>query len=133
MLQAIPHEYLQITARAGTGADWTVEQELMDFSHPIVGALLSDRWCFARDTCEVIRLHHENAENCQDEEASQKVVIVRAADLIAHRAGHGYRAGASDIDVELQAALADLSITEEEAERLSKSIVQEFEWQALIA
>lgn len=134
MLQTAPLACVEVGAKVGAGEDCCkAEDEVLGFSHPIVGALLSHRWCFALDTCEVIRLHHETRAEATGEQNSEKVAIVCAADLIAHHAGHGYRAAAPMLVEELRLAFERLSLGEEELELLQKEILREFEWQTVLA
>lgn len=109
-----------------------VEEQVTGLSHPLVGALLAHKWRFAVDTCEVIRLHHQAYRKPFGSELAEKVAIVRAADLIAHCAGHGDRAGEPALWEELLASLSHLSLPEDRARALEDSVVGEFERQSIL-
>lgn len=80
----------------------SAENEVFGFAHPLMGALVAKKWNFNPETCQVI-LHYRDdlpalgAENEQEE----KGLVVRFADLLAHRAGIGHPEGYPSGDEEL--------------------------------
>jgi HD-like signal output (HDOD) protein len=133
LLQVGPEAYLDVAARVGDGPGLCeLEEEVIGFSHPLVAALLTHQWRFAAETCELIRLHHAEHRAPFLNERAEKAAIVHAADLLAHCAGHGHRAGAPGPWEEMREALAQLSLPEERIELLMKGVIEEFEWQSLL-
>lgn len=92
-------EYFKVLAKIKeSNVDFvTAEQEVLGFSHPLIGALVAKKWNFSADTCQVI-LHYKDPvdiDNMQST-AEEKTIIVQLSDLITHAAGIGSPEGYPD-------------------------------------
>jgi HD-like signal output (HDOD) protein len=73
-----------------TGCDYvTAELEEIGFSHPLLGALVANRWNFPLDVSQTI-LHYADPLEGIDSPASRKLALVKLADLLAEAAGIGH-------------------------------------------
>ncbi len=72
----------------------TAEQEVLGFSHPLIGALVAKKWNFSAETCQVI-LHYRDPFDSKspENETEEKTALVQLADQISHAAGIGSPAG----------------------------------------
>ncbi len=67
----------------------SAEDEVLGFSHPLIGALVAKKWNFSAETCQVI-LHYRDAVEAKPEsDQDQKTTIVQLAELMSHEAGIG--------------------------------------------
>lgn len=75
------------------GVDYvTAELDEIGFSHPLLGALVANRWNFPPDVCQAILHYHDPLEGI-DTTADRKLALVKLADLLAHAAGLGHPNG----------------------------------------
>ncbi len=91
------------------------EEEVLGFSHPLIGALVAKKWNFSAQTCQVILHHHDPIEPPIHGEQEEKTAIIVAADCIAHVLGHGHLEGYPDFTDATYAAMAKISIDQETA------------------
>jgi len=88
-----------------TGSDFvSAELEEIGFSHPLLGALVANRWNFPSEVCQTILHYHDPLEGIDTPE-SKKLALVKLADLIAAAAGVGHPEGCS-VDLETLNQLA---------------------------
>ncbi len=66
-----------------------VEEEILGFTHTLIGALVAKKWNFSHDTCQTI-LHYRDPVECKPQlEQDLKTAIVQLADLMIHELGIG--------------------------------------------
>jgi HD-like signal output (HDOD) protein len=65
------------------------EDEILGFSHPLIGALVAKKWNFSSDTCQVILHYRDPIEAKPESEHDQKTAIVQLADMMTHAAEVG--------------------------------------------
>lgn len=102
-----------------------IEQEMLGFAHPLIGALVAKKWNFPLETCQVILHHHDPIESISSE-IDEKTVIVQASDLIAHHLGFPKVEGYPNVDSDLKHALDLLKIPVDGREELISGIGQAF-------
>jgi HD-like signal output (HDOD) protein len=66
-----------------------VEEEILGFSHPLIGALVAKKWNFSPDTCQTILHYRDPIDSRPELEQDQKTAIVQLADLMVHEVGVG--------------------------------------------
>jgi HD-like signal output (HDOD) protein len=75
---------------ADTPCTYTVvEEEILGFSHTLLGALVAKKWNFSADTCLTILHYRDPLESKPESEQDQKTAIVQLADLMVHELGIG--------------------------------------------
>lgn len=74
------------------------EQDVFGFAHPLLGALVSKKWNFPAESCQVI-LHYKDPldQLSASEEQDQKALIIQMGDAISHAAGVGSPEGYPDM------------------------------------
>jgi HD-like signal output (HDOD) protein len=89
--EATSQKYAQvIEIIAETRSTYTVvEEEILGFSHPLIGALVAKKWNFSPDTCQTILHYRDPVDSKPETEQDQKVAVVQLADLVVHELGIG--------------------------------------------
>jgi HD-like signal output (HDOD) protein len=110
-----------------SGGDYnTVEQELLGFSHPLIGALVAKKWNFSSDTCQVILHYADPLDQLRtDNETEEKTLIVRLADEITHAAGIGIPEGYSVYKEQLIKIAQILGFPNDNLETTIDNLIQE--------
>jgi HD-like signal output (HDOD) protein len=65
------------------------EEEILGFSHPLIGALVAKKWNFSADTCQTILHYRDPIDTKPELEQDQKTALVQLADLLVHELGIG--------------------------------------------
>jgi HD-like signal output (HDOD) protein len=66
-----------------------VEEEILGFSHTLIGALVAKKWNFSLDACQTILHYRDPIDSKPELEQDQKTAIVQLADLMVHELGIG--------------------------------------------
>lgn len=124
LLDIDPGRYEEIVKKAGrSGVYCSEEEEIYPFNHTEVGHYIAEQWMFSEDLCSAIRLHHIPSEELDPESLP---LIVRTADLIAHKLRIGFPSGMTTLqnNASLKAidSLKALKITGDAA----RSLMNEF-------
>jgi HD-like signal output (HDOD) protein len=84
-------EYNRVMADIeNTSCTYTVvEEEILGFSHTLIGALVAKKWNFSPDTCQTILHYRDPIDSKPELEQDQKTAIVQLADLMVHELGIG--------------------------------------------
>ena len=107
----IPKEYQKIIETTQSGVDYvTAETELLGYAHPLIGALVAKKWNFSLDICQTILHHQDEVDAPFEDEAAEKVAVVKLGDLIAHTLGYGHREGYPDMQERAQKVLETLDV-----------------------
>lgn len=104
-----------------------VEQEHLGYTHALIGALVTKKWNFPTELCQVLLHHHDPIElkssntqanslaDCLGDELALKTAIVQAANLVSHAVGVGHPEGYPEQGQEATQRLLDLGLTQEAA------------------
>ncbi|MCC6221839.1 MAG: HDOD domain-containing protein [Deltaproteobacteria bacterium] len=97
LIRQAAEDFNKVIALAKEGKAFVeVEQELLGFSHPLIGALVAKKWNFPPEACQVILHHHDQLEAPLDTTLDQKTAIVQFANCMSHVLGHGNLEGFMD-------------------------------------
>ena len=124
LLRRHPEQYEGIWQHTREGLTFhDVESQQLEFTHPLVGALMAERWNFSPETCQVILRHHAPIDGEARSEVEQCIQIVQAANAVAHMLGHGHPEGYPDHTPVVERALRELGVSE----RLLPRLIEETE------
>lgn len=65
------------------------EEEILGFSHPLIGALVAKKWNFSAETCQTILHYRDPIDSKPEMDQDQKTALVQLADLLVHDLGIG--------------------------------------------
>lgn len=122
-MRQVPKEYQKVVDLTKEGKYYTeVEQTVLGFTHPLVGALVAKKWNFSLEICQCILHHHDPVPATERSELWEKIAIVQAADLVAHCLGYGHAEGYPDCKPAALALFAKLGIDEAGFEKVVAEI-----------
>ena len=108
------------------------EQQLLGFSHPLIGALVAKKWNFPSEICQII-LHYRDplSELSPNVEQDEKTLVLQGAELLAHAAGIGTLEDYPSPIPQLELILEKLSVPSNEIsstiEELTEKAREQFE------
>lgn len=110
----------------------TAEQEVLGFSHPLIGALVAKKWNFSADTCQII-LHYADPieDEKPDSELDEKTAIVQLGDMISHIAGIGSPEGYPDQRDAAKRVMRFVGFTDDDLDETLDAIIEETKEQFL--
>lgn len=112
LLRQLPERYVGIWEHTREGVTFhDAESQQLQYTHPLVGALMAQRWNFSPETCQVILNHHATIEGEARSEVEQCIQIVQAANAVSHMLGHGHPEGYPDHTPVLERALRNLGVS----------------------
>lgn len=113
---ATSNEYKKVFERIKSHNDEYVaaEQSVYGFGHPLIGALVSKKWNFPTETCQVI-LHYKDPFDSSGPEGDvdRQIAVVQLADSLTHKAGIGSPEGYPNQDANIISAIKFLKIDPE--------------------
>lgn len=119
----IPKEYDRIVQQTKQGKRFVeIEQEILGFSHPLIGALVAKKWNFSDAICQVLLHHHDPLSFPITEDIYLRTAIVQLSNSIAHVLGYGNVEGYADYSQDLPEQFKLVGIKEEDQERLLERI-----------
>jgi HD-like signal output (HDOD) protein len=90
------------------------EVELFGFNNLLLGALVSKKWNFSEETCDVILHYHDPLKGDKPEtEIYEKMAIVKLADMLVRRSGICQIEGYPNEDNEIERCMRYLGLIEE--------------------
>jgi HD-like signal output (HDOD) protein len=103
----------------------TAESAIYGFAHPLIGALVSKKWNFSAETCQVI-LHYTDPLDGEKAttEQEEKTAIVQLAELIAHASQIGSPEGYPDPTEKITRAAKYLGVEDDIPAFVDKLITQ---------
>lgn len=124
LTRQIPEDYEKVIKSAhADGCPFHVtEADHLGFSHPLIGALVAKKWNFSSEMCQMILHHHDALESIEDTPLGEKIRIIMAANLIAHKLGYGHKTGYIEQNDELNKIYASFGISEEQVVEIEEKI-----------
>lgn len=118
-----PNDYKQVIelTKAGT-LFFEAEEQVLGFSHPLIGALVAKKWNFSPQTCQVILHHHDPITTPIQGEQEEKTVIVQAGNYVAHCLGLGHFDGYPDLQEPAHECLFLLGLDDAGIEKLLNDV-----------
>jgi len=113
LLREIPLDYKKIVECTRGGASYfEAEQEILGFSHPLIGALVAKKWNFSDDICQAILHHHDDLCQLAHTPLNAKTAIIQTADLMTHYLGKGHLPGYQCNENKMHETLAFIGISD---------------------
>ncbi len=128
-----PEKYMLVTENVynNNTAYYINEEYYFGFNHADVGGLITAKWKFPKDLCEIIRRHHyfRTFSDLADlePETSSLCCIVTLADAVCARLGIGYREPMADLPLMDRECLKILDISSKQYEELTETIKTKYE------
>ena len=133
LVRQLPDDYKKVADLTKKGKSFVeVEQELLGFAHPLIGALVAKKWNFSPETCQVILHHHDPLEGPLDNPLDEKTAIIQAANLFAHKLGHGHFKGYPEQEEACVKATAYIGLDEAGNAALLEDIAKMFSEQSSV-
>lgn len=81
----------------------TAEQEVYGFTHPLIGALVSKKWNFSAEICQIV-LHYADSLDCLREKniQNEKTLILKLSDVLSHFLKLGTPEGYPDLSMYIE-------------------------------
>ncbi len=118
-----PNEYKQVMELTVSGSlYYEAEEQILGFSHPLIGALVAKKWNFSPQTCQVILHHHDPIELPVQGDQEEKILVVQAANSLAHTIGYGHFEGYPDLTEEMYSLLSALGIEQDRAIKVADDV-----------
>jgi HD-like signal output (HDOD) protein len=131
MVRELPKEYQKVIDLTKAGKTFVeAEQEILGFSHPLIGALVAKKWNFPLEACQIILHSHDPFEAPVSNSADEKTLVIQYADSIAHIIGHGHLPGYPDLTEKAEECRKLLNVPQELHERLFETVKTAFSEQA---
>jgi HD-like signal output (HDOD) protein len=132
LVRQIPEDYKKVVDKSHKeGRIFAeVEQEILGFAHPLIGALVARKWNFSPETCQVILNHHDKLSGRLDKDVEEKTSIVILANFIAHSLNYGHNEGYPDLSVQLKAASDAVGFNEEKVKEITEAAQASFSEQS---
>ncbi|MCB0328868.1 MAG: HDOD domain-containing protein [Bdellovibrionales bacterium] len=129
LLEINSTQYEMILKKAGRNGSFTAEEEeVYPFNHCELGQFIGELWNFSDELKMVMRLHHDPLEDLQ---RASLPLIVKAADLIAHKLRIGFPSGLTTLQnnasLKVFEALEKLEISSDGARNLIKDFGKLFD------
>lgn len=128
LIRQTPEDYKQVVELLPAGKTFAeAEEQVLGFSHAVIGAMVLKKWSFPKETWEPILYHHNLEAIPAQSSFIEQVKILNAADLIAHAAGIGHPEGYPDCTDAARNAVIGLNLPAESFDSLILEVKEKFE------